>query len=418
METAPAAPSLTPHKIRQIFVYFALLTLLTGLGNSLSNLPVTFFLKEKLKLGPVQMANMTAIVAIPSYIGFLFGYLRDRWRPFGKGDRGYMLLCMPTIALLNLYLSLAPLTYSRILWITLASGVVGNMLGAAVSGLTVSVAQRQLMTGRLVALGGIIGVVPGVLSSLGGGWLTNHASTQVVFRICAILYLLVTLMAFWRPVAVFEGEPERHPATTESNGAAVRRLLTQRSLRPALLIILLWLFAPGWGTPLFYYLTNTIKITPEQYGAINASGVVVAALVSVLYGFLCRRIALNRLLLWGTILGTIGGPAYLLIHSFPSAIAISILVALLLGVANASFSDLLMRSYPVGLEGTGGALVGSAATVISVGSNLLGSWLYEKGGFGLALLVTTLASACILPILLLVPKNLTATRDGERHTVA
>lgn len=413
MKTDEAESGLSRQHARQIFLYFALLTLLTGLGTSLTGLPVTFFLKEKLKLEPQQMASLSAIVAIPSYIGFFFGYLRDRWRPFGKGDRGYMLLCMPVIALLNLYLAFVPLTYGRILWVSLANGFVGNMLGVAISGLTVSVAQKRSMTGRLVALGGVIGVIPGVLANLGGGWLTHHASTQLVFGICAILYFLVTLIAFWRPTAVFDGEPEQRPATTESNRIAIRRLLGQRSLWPALLIVMLWVFAPGWGTPLFFYLTNTIKITPEQYGVINASGIVVSAVVSVLYGILCNRIALRRLLLWGTILGTIGGPVYLLIHSFTSAILISILVSLLLGVANASFADLLMRSYPIGLEGTGGALVGSAAALISVGSNLFGSWLYEKGGFGLALLVTTIASGLILPVLFLVPKKLTATRDGE-----
>src|SRR5205085_11478414 len=136
------------------FFYFALLALLMGLGDGLSNLPVTFFLKEKLTLEPEQMARFGAIAAIPSYVGFLFGYLRDRWRPFGKGDRGYMLLTMPAIACLNLYLSFGPLTYQRILLVSLMGGVIGNMLGSAISGLKVAVAQKRLMTGRLVALGG------------------------------------------------------------------------------------------------------------------------------------------------------------------------------------------------------------------------------------------------------------------------
>lgn len=383
------------------------------MGNSLSGIPVTFFLKEKLKLGPQQMAQLGAIVSIPSYVGFLFGYLRDRWRPFGKGDRGYMLLCMPIIAGINFYLSLAPLTYAQILWTSLASGVAGSMLGSAVSGLKISVAQRRLMTGRLVALGGVVSIVPGILSNLGGGWLTHHASTQFVFRICGALYVLATLMAFWRPRIVFDGEPERHPASAESHLDAIRRMARHRTLWPALLILLLWVFAPGWGTPLFYYLTNTVKITPEQYGVVNSAGIVVSALVSVLYGFLCRRIPLRKLLWWGTILGTIGGPVYLLIHSFAQAVAISVLVGLLLGVTNASFTDLLMRSYPVGLEGTGDAIVGSLASLVSVGSNILGSWLYEKGGFGLALGVTTGVSALILPALLLVPRAVSATCDGE-----
>ncbi|HLV80076.1 MAG TPA: MFS transporter, partial [Chthonomonadaceae bacterium] len=414
----PAPSALHRQEIRQIFLYFALLALLLGLGNGLSGLPVVFYLKEKLQMGPQALARFSALASIPSYIGFLFGYLRDRWRPFGKGDRGYMLLTMPVIACLNLYLSFGDLTYTRILWVALASGIIGGMLGAAISGLKVAVAQKHLMTGRLVALGGIIGVVPGILSSLAGGWLTHHVPTSLVFRLCAGLYYLVTFFALWRPAAVFEGQSERRPSTKEGNFAAVKRMLRHRPFWPALVIILLWVFAPGWGTPLFFYLTEKLKITPEQYGVISASGIAVTAVVSVLYGILCRRMPLKRLLWWGTILGTIAGPAYLLIHGFGQAIAISILVSLLLGITNASFGDLLMRSYPKGLEGTGDTLVGSFAAGVAVGSDLFGSWLYEKGGFGLALGITTLFSALIVPVLFLLPRALISTRDGETNREA
>ena len=46
--------------------------------------------------------------------------------------------------------------------------------------------------------------------------------------------------------------------------------------------------------------------------------------------------------------------------------------------------------------------------------NLLGSWIYSKGGFASAVIITTLATALIVPLLRAVPARLTATRDGER----
>jgi hypothetical protein len=45
---------------------------------------------------------------------------------------------------------------------------------------------------------------------------------------------------------------------------------------------------------------------------------------------------------------------------------------------------------------------------------LLGSWIYSKGGFAWAVIITTLATALIVPVLRSVPAELTATRDGER----
>jgi hypothetical protein len=46
--------------------------------------------------------------------------------------------------------------------------------------------------------------------------------------------------------------------------------------------------------------------------------------------------------------------------------------------------------------------------------DLLGTWIYDNhGGFIPTVILTTLVCALILPVLLLVPKRLTATKDGE-----
>jgi hypothetical protein len=46
--------------------------------------------------------------------------------------------------------------------------------------------------------------------------------------------------------------------------------------------------------------------------------------------------------------------------------------------------------------------------------DLLGTWIYDKhGGFIPTVVVTIIVYALILPVIPLVPKRLTATRDGE-----
>jgi len=49
--------------------------------------------------------------------------------------------------------------------------------------------------------------------------------------------------------------------------------------------------------------------------------------------------------------------------------------------------------------------------------NVLGTNLYERGGFFVCILATTLVYALMLPLLLLVPKALIARPDGE-HVAA
>ena len=46
--------------------------------------------------------------------------------------------------------------------------------------------------------------------------------------------------------------------------------------------------------------------------------------------------------------------------------------------------------------------------------DLLGTWIYDKhGGFMPTVVVTIVVYVLILPVILLVPRRLTATKDGE-----
>src|SRR6185437_14403106 len=64
-------PRLGKQAMFQIAVYFGLLTLFSGVGSGLTLIPVLFFLKNQLKLGPQQMALFQVLTGIPTYLGFL-----------------------------------------------------------------------------------------------------------------------------------------------------------------------------------------------------------------------------------------------------------------------------------------------------------------------------------------------------------
>src|SRR5205823_1353219 len=137
----------------QIGAYFLLVmlfyTLGTPGGNGLANIPIQFYLKDKWQFDAVQTAKFNFIVNLPLYVGFLLGYVRDRWKPFGKGELGYMILTPPLIAAGYLWLAFSPLTYRSLMIATLLSTVFGVLLGASLQGLMTQIAQRNFMAGRL-----------------------------------------------------------------------------------------------------------------------------------------------------------------------------------------------------------------------------------------------------------------------------
>ena len=64
-----------------------MLTLGLAEPTGLVSLPLLFWLKDGLGLTPQSVAVFEAVALAPLYFGFLFGFLRDRWRPLGRNDR-------------------------------------------------------------------------------------------------------------------------------------------------------------------------------------------------------------------------------------------------------------------------------------------------------------------------------------------
>jgi hypothetical protein len=84
------------------------------------------------------------------------------------------------------------------------------------------------------------------------------------------------------------------------------------------------------------------------------------------------------------------------------------------GIGQVAFMDLAMRACPKGLEGTMMMLLWSCYWISYRLGDLWGGDLYDHhGGFSVAIWATIGVYALILPILLLVPRRITAGADAH-----
>src|SRR5438067_2239781 len=90
------APTALPYLVRRrIFLYLGVLIILLGFAapsGGLIDIPISFFLKNKLHLTAHELADFRLIAAIPLYLSCVFGFIRDTWNPLGMRDRGFMAL--------------------------------------------------------------------------------------------------------------------------------------------------------------------------------------------------------------------------------------------------------------------------------------------------------------------------------------
>ena len=423
VDSAIAPTDLSPLARQRIFLYLGILIILVAFGSpsgGLIDIPISFLLKNKLKLSAHEVAGFRLVAAVPLYLSFAFGFIRDIWNPFAMGDRGFMLLFGTISALLYVFFAFTAVSYAVLIVAVVSLTASCLFVASAQNGLTAMIGRQHAMTGQISAAWNVFLSIPAVAALLAGGALSGlledrgaDQAVRILFLAGAAIMAVVAVYSMWRPKDVFDnvrleyGEGQ-HPV------ADLRRLVQHWPLYSALLIWLLWNFAPGSATPLQYHLQNTLHASDAQWGLWNAIFAASFIPTYVAYGVICRKFALKSLLLWGTVIAIPQMVPLLLIHSVTGALVAAVPIGLMGGIATGAYLDLIIRACPRGLEGTTLMLASSLYFLVSRFGDVLGTRLYDRfGDFDVCVIAITTVYALMLPALLLVPRQLIASADGQ-----
>ena len=404
-----------------VFRYFTPLTLLVFFvlpNGFLLDIATSFMLKNELRATPDQVAQFRLLTAIPVYLSFCFGLARDLWNPFGLRDRGLLMIFGTVTAVLFVWIAQAPLAYRGLLVGMLLVMFSFSFVAAAARGLLTLVSQEQLMSGRLSALWNALSSAPYAVGAFASGYLAEHLLPARTFLLVAALSAAIAMLGLWKPGAVFNHAYDQPLARGAGFAGDLRRLARHRAAYPAVLLVCLSQFSPGFNTPLQFYLTNELHLPDAVYA--NSQGMLITAYIpaAIAYGYLCRRLALRTLLWAATLLWLPAAIPLLFIHSNATALSLLFLIGLANGLAFTAFWDLAMRSSPPGLQGTLMMMVAGMYELAYRGGDLVGARIYASStahGFMYCVLAGTGTSLLMVPLLLLIPKTLIATADGERN---
>lgn len=420
-----AAPAPLPAALRwRIFLYLSALIFLLSFGapnGGLIDIPVSFFLKNKLHLTAQEVATFRVIAGVPLYLSWIFGFLRDSWSPFGMRDRGFLVLFGASSAGLYLVFAFIPISETTLLAALILLTASFLFVASAQSGLAATLGQQHVMSGQISAVWNIVGALPVVAALLLGGGFSDllegrsaDQAARALFLAGAAIMAAVAAYGVWKPRSVF-GQIRAEHGTGLRPLEDIKRLARHWPIYPAMLIWLLWNFAPGSATPLQYYLQNTLQADDAAWGQWNAIFAAAFIPTFLLYGYLCRRFPLRTLLWWGTVVAVPQMVPLLFIHSVAGALIAAVPIGLMGGVSSAAYIDLIIRSCPRALQGTTLMLSSALYFVAARFGDVLGTILYDHyGGFSVCVIAITVVYALILPVLLLVPKRLIASKDGEK----
>jgi MFS family permease len=406
---------------RGVFLYFTPLILvmyLVGPTQYLVDIPTTYMLKDHLHASATQVSVFRLVTALPVYVAVLFGLTRDLWSPIGRRDRGYFLIFGPATAAVFIWLAFSKLSFTGLFVGIFLVMLTSRFTMAAYQGLQALVAQEKLMSGRLAVLWQLVATIPIVSGAWAGGVVAKELQPQQTFLMLGALTALIGLIGLWKPRSVFEHAYDRPEAKGADLIGDLKRLARHKAVYPAVLILFLFQFSPGSNTPLQYYLTNRLHASDAVYGEFQAIFSASFVPMFFLYGWLCRRVPLKRLLFWGTILTIPQMIPLAFIHTPAQALWLAVPIGMMGGIAYPAYLDLAMRSCPPGLQGALMMMADGMFYLSYRGGDLLGSAIYSSSpryGFDYCVIAITVVYALILPVLLLIPKGLADTRDGEAN---
>ena len=389
----------------RIFAYIGMLMTLVVFcdpNSGLMDIPISFLLKNQLKLDAWQVSQFRLVISIPLFLSFLFGLARDNWSPFGLGDRGHLLLFGALSAVTYALVAFTGASVTTLLVGLFLQTVWSLFVAAAQNGLTATIGEQNALTGQMSTVWNVFTAIPAVIAFLMGGEIGDllksmdvQSAARVAFLIGAASSLLLVIYAILRPAAVYNNIRREHDKFAYP-WADLKTLATHRPVRRALLIWTLWNLAPGSATPLQFYLQDVLGASPGQWGQWNALFTASFIPTFFVYGLLSSLVSAERLLKWGTIVAIPQFMPMLFANSYSTATLIAIPMGLMGGLATASYVALIMRAAPSGLQGT---MMMSASGVYFASArigDLLGSALYERAGnFALCVALSTAVYASI-----------------------
>ncbi len=378
----------------------------------IANLALRYLLKDELHLTAAQLAAFFAITKLAWYCKPFAGLLTDNVRLFGTRRKGYLVTFSLVAAVLWSALAFVPESYTAILWLVIAINFALMIAHTTLGGILVETGQALKATGRISAVRSGSESFGWLVTGLVAGWIAINLREHGFFLNAALMLVLAAIFA--KVIT----EAKAAPAAAEPSpwrAAHFKELFQHRTLWVAAGFWMLIKFSPGFGTPLFYHQSETLRFTPQMIGYLGFAAAAAGLLGSICYMRLCRRVALDRLIWIGAGLHALSALGYFGYGSVGAAFAIEAAYGLCTALAFMPIFDLLARATPKDFAALGYALIFSLGSLSVSGSDLIGSWLYEhlERSFTGMILLNAGTSALVLLVIPFLPRALVAHRDGD-----
>jgi MFS family permease len=363
----------------RLMLFFAIVFVVEGIGQARVGVilqPLTFYLKEN-GWTPLQVTAYFGVLNLPWIIKPLYGLVSDFVPLFGFRRTSYLLLASAVAA--GAYAGIAflsdPGEFALLLILTsFAMATASTLCGA----LLAEKGQGFDQTSRFVGQQWLWFNVAIMASAFVGGVLVERLSASAALKAAAaIAAVAATVVILATPLLLEEPRSRINRQEFRNTLQGIGAALKSRSLYLVAAFLLLYSFAPGFGTPLYFHMTDRMGFSQAYIGvlgSIAAAGWIAGAVV---HRWLLRRTSPRGLLYLSIVLGTASAGSFLLLTDEISAALINFANGVAAMVATIATLTLAARHCPKRAEGFAFAGLMSISNLAEIFSINAGAFLYE-----------------------------------------
>lgn len=359
--------------------FFAIVYAVEGIGQAKAGIlgqPLTYFLKQTQHWDPVKISVSLAVLDVPWIIKPLWGAISDFVPLFGYRRRPYLILANigATLAFIGVAMITTTAALIPVLTLTAIAMAVSSTLCGA---LLVETGQRHQASAAFVNQQWLWFNIAQMLAVLTAGYLIEIFSPVGALHAAAWLAATAPLAILGSVWLIQEPRASIDLPALRGRLHALVTAFKDRNLWFVAAFLFLYYFSPGFGTPLYFQMTDRLHFSQGFIGLLSSIGAGGWILGGVLYKAWLHRIPRLMLLRLSILSGVVTTLLYLLLSGPVSAVAIWIITGMAGMIAMIATMSLAADACPQGAEGFAFAGLMSLINMANPSADALGSLLYE-----------------------------------------
>jgi len=360
-------------------LFFAIVYVVEGIGQARVGIifqPLNNYLKV-IGWTPVQVTAYLAILNFPWIIKPVFGLVSDFIPLFGYRRKSYLIIS--SICAVGAYAWIArlsaPSEFASLLVLTsFAMATASTLCGA----LLAENGQSFRLSSTFVGQQWLWFYIAIMASSFVGGELVERlpplSALQAAAGVAAVAPIAVVFASLF---LLSERKSRANRLEMQRTFHSVVAALKSTKLYLVALFLFLYSFAPGFGTPLYYFMTDELKFSQSYIGvlgSIASAGWIAGALV---HRWLLWKMNSKSLLYLSIVFGTLAAASFLLLSDEVTAAIVNFANGAAMMIATIASLTLAADYCPKRSEGFAFAGLMSIMNLAELFSNNIGAFLYE-----------------------------------------